>query len=1143
MQVMQKSVSHFRYSWWESQGITKILLVMKLTVLLLTVAFLNVEARTTAQNITLSGKKMSLQKVFTTIKKQTGYVVLTTKNLLNDATPISINAYNMPLTDFLDAALRDQPLHYRIEGKTIMLTRRPSGKSVTPELIAVPLLIPPGIDVTILVQNMNGQPLLGASIRVKGTQRGISTDANGSAVLKAVDPNATLLISYTGYTDIEIAINKRTELNVKLTAVVSALDDIVVVGYGTRKKSDVTGAVASIGAEEIRKRPVANALQAMQGKIAGVDITSNERPGELGNILIRGVRSLSATNTPLYVVDGIPLTASGIESLNPNDIESIDILKDASATAIYGSRGANGVVLITTKQGKSGKLSMNYIGTTTIEKMYDRTEMMNSSQYIDFRRAAYRRAGNYPTTPTVADDQRIFGQTDPYSWKNIAKGWASGTWNGNLVPTTDWTGMVLKTGVTTDHLLSVSGGTDKIKTYASFGFLSQGGTQAGQDYKRYSGKFTSELKPLKWFKMGGSINATYGIQNYGYATTNATGPGNIYFAAQGMLPYAVPYDSTGKRINEPGGDVNILNPIDEDKYCINLRKVLRTMGTIYAEAEIIKGLRYRIDFGPDFYNRYNGRWMDANSVNRGGGEPGSTNYAQLNQTSTFAWTLDNLLYYDKTFGKHTIGVTLLQTASDTRQETSSMTATNLPWNSQKWYQLNSVSALDNFSSGLTETQLSSYMGRINYGFNNKYLLTVSARWDGASQLADGHKWDFFPSAALAWRIDQENFIKNTNWINLLKLRLGYGSTGNSAISAYQTKGGVQTLYYTWGSTVQAGYVSSDASLATPAPMANLGLGWEHTSQWNLGLDFGVLKGRITGAIDIYASKTTDLLLLMNIPSVTGYTTTYANVGATNNKGIDVTLNTINIKTRDFTWTSGLNFSASKDKIVSLNNGIQKDYTNLWFVGQRNGIYYDYVKTGIWQNTATDIAEMAKFAANGNTFKAGDIKIADLNGDYKIDANNDRAIRGHSNPDWVCGFNNTFNYKNWELSVSMYARWGFTIATGAESLQGRFAQRVLNYWTPDNPTNDYPSPNYNSAAGDTYKSSMNYQDASFIKIRNISLGYTFTDKVIGKLRMSNCKVYAQITNPGLLYSKVSWIDPDLGGSTFNRGIVLGVNIGF
>lgn len=1102
--------------------------------------------------VKISYTSAKLKTILSGIEKSAGVKFVYSENVINADQEVSYSAESETLSEVLSELLRGRGIAYQVVNNQIVLNKAAEEETVvvtgSPQAT---LTRSAAADITLTgkVTDNKGESLPGVSIKIKGTNLGVATSVNGTYSLRVptANVNGTLVVSYMGFTTREVPINGQTRLDIVLSEDVKALDEVVVVGYNIVKKSDVTGAVVSVGAEEIRSRPVQNALQAIQGKAAGVDITSNERPGEMGRVLIRGARSLTATNDPLYVVDGIPLAAGGIEAINPNDIEAIDILKDASATAIYGSRGANGVVLVTTKKGKSGSLSLNYVGTSTIEKMYDRTEMMNSAEYIEFRRDAYRRlpasnANKYPEVATEAADRRIFGG-DEYALNNVLKGWQNGTWDGSLVPTTDWTGQMLNTGLTVDQTLSASGGTETLKGYGSFGYLSQEGTQLGQDYERFSGKFSAEVKPTKWFTFGGNLTATYGIQNYGFATSNVTGPGNLYFAAQGMLPYTVPFDDNGNRINLPGGDINILNPVGEDVFNVNERKTLRTLGSLFAEVDLFKGLKYRANFGPDFYNWKNGRWMDENSINRGGGEPGSSNYARLDQTSRLAWTMDNLLYYNKSIAKHNFGVTLLQSATSYREETSTMTATDLPWNSQKWHQLNSVSELDAFGSGLTETSLTSYMGRVNYDFNSRYLLTASARWDGASQLAEGHKWDFFPSAALAWRMDQENFLKNTRWINMLKLRIGVGSTGNAAVGPYTTKGAVETLYYTWGGVVQPGYVSSDASLANPILMPNQDLGWEHTTQWNLGADFDFFNGRVSGAIDVYTSRTTDLLMEMIIPGITGYTKSLVNVGVSANRGVDVSLNTVNIKKRDFTWTSNLNFSANRDRIVELANGKLDDIGNGWFIGNRLTTYYDYVKLGIWQDTEADRAEMAKFQANGNVFIPGDIKIADLNGDYRINANDDRKIVGGANPDWTAGLTNTFNYKNWDLSIFMYSRWNFTLRTGQESLQGRFAQRKVDYWTPSNPTNEYPAPNYNSAAGDPYRSSMNYQDGSFVKIRNISLGYNLPEAWNRKLRLSNVKLYAQALNPGLIYSNIDWIDPDLGGSTFNRGFVFGVNVGF
>jgi TonB-linked SusC/RagA family outer membrane protein len=1095
--------------------------------------------------ISITSQTAPLKTILKQISKTSNVEFVYSSSIIDGDQMVTVSVTNEKLGNVLNNILVKHGIQYKIVGDQIVLSK--NGSNETVPVTAGNAAVVADVVVTGKVTDEKGEALIGVVVKVKDSQTGAATDVNGvySVKIPAAVTDPVLVISYIGYTTQEIPVKGRASINIQLQPDSKALNEVVVVGYNTIKKSDVTGAVVSISAEDIRSRPVVNALDAMQGKAAGVDITTSDRPGVLGSILIRGQRSLTASSSPLYVVDGVPLATGGIEAINPNDIQSIDVLKDASATAIYGSRGANGVIIVTTKRGKNGSLSINYAGSVTFNNIVDRTQMMNSAQYIDFRREAFRNQGSYPTVPTRAADSSIFlAAKDPAAWANILKGWQGGTFDGSLVPTTDWTSLVTRTGVMQDHNLSVSGGSEKIRAYTSFGYLNQVGTQIGQDYQRYSGKVSVDITPTKWFAMGASANITQSTQNYGFASSSPSGAGSIYAAAQGMLPYAVPYNpTTGAFIALPGGDIGILNPVNENNYSINRRTILRTLGSVYAEVTFMKGLKYRVNFGPDFYNYQDGQFQTANAINRGGGQTGSTNFAELSRDNKFAYTLDNLLYYDKTIGKHTFGITLLQSSSRNRDEPSDMSAVNLPYDSQLWYQLNSVAALNTFSTGLTETQLSSYMARANYSFNNKYLLTASARWDGASQLAPGHKWDFFPSVALAWRIDQEDFLKNITWIDQLKARLGLGTTGNSAVGAYSTEGKLQTLYYTFGSSVQPGYVSSDASLAVPISFPNPNLSWEHTTQYNLGIDFGFLKGRISGVIDLYVSRTNDLLLLRTIPSVNGYTTSLDNVGISANKGIDITLNTINIRKRDFTWTTTFNFSANRDRIVKLENGYSDDINNSWFIDQRLNVYYDFKKIGIWQNTPADLAEIAKYKANGQTFAPGQIKVADLNGDYKIDANNDRTVVGHANPDWIGGITNSFDYKNFNLSIFIYSRWGFTVKTANETLQGRYAQRQLDYWTPTNPTNAYPAPNYGSAAGDTYVSSMDYQNGSFVAIRNISLGYYLPDRFSKKLNVSKVKVFAQVVNPGLIYSGVSWINPDTGTSTYNRGIILGLNVGF
>lgn len=998
------------------------------------------------------------------------------------------------------------------------------------------------------------EPLIGASVVVEGTTNGTITDLDGAFSIQAAESDV-LSITYMGYIPQKIAVAGKTTFRIILKEDAKQLEEVVVVGYGVQKKSDVTGAMARVGEKELKAMPVKDALQAMQGKTAGVDITTNQRPGETGSIKVRGVRSLSADQNPLYVVDGMVLQSSGIENLNPSDIEAIDILKDASATAIYGSRGANGVILVTTKRGKSGKVALNYSGSVTFEKLYDITEFMNTSEWLDYARLAKYNMGTYKSaTPSYEADYATWGSVSA-SFANIAQGWNSDhtSWDGSKAGNFDWGSYGKQTGVSTEHTLSAAGGTDKFRGYGSFGYLSQEGTQPGQTYKRYTAKTSFDATPLPWFDLGTNMNVSWGDQEYGYSfAKSVTGAGDLYSALQGMLPWTVPYDENGEYIRNPAaGDVNIINPINELKYTRNNRQTLNANGSFYAQVDFGKligsaldGLRYRIQFGPEFRYYRVGIFYNAEGINGDG-----NNTAAYNNNQTRSWTLDNLVYYDKTIAKdHKIGLTLMQSASDFHYELGNMKATDVASSTELWYNLYSAGSLSSFGTGLTEKQMESYMMRANYSFKDKYLLTASIRWDGASQLAPNHKWASFPSLALGWRIDQEKFMENVKFIDGLKLRLGVGTTGNAAIDPYATKGALTTLYYNWGTTSSSiGYVASDPSQKDPAKMANNLLGWERTTQYNVGLDYSLFSSRINGSIDVYKTKTNDLLMQMSIPSLTGYTSTYANVGKTEGWGVDFQLNTQNIKTNDFNWSTNLTWSLDRNEIKALANGNTKDLGNLWFVGKSIGIYYDYVYEGIWKTSEAE--EAAKYGR-----KPGQIKVKDVDGNGKIDANEDREIIGTNRPDWSGGITNTFNYKNFELSFFIYSRWGGLFKSGALTLDGRYQQRKVDYWIANvNENASYYSPGSNGESADTYNSSMNYQDGSFIKMRNISFGYNFTPKQLRKTGLSNLKVYAQCMNPFIIYKKCDYLDTDLssydnntvsvGSSTSIRGLVFGLNIGF
>lgn len=1000
----------------------------------------------------------------------------------------------------------------------------------------------------------NSEPLIGANILVKGRASGTVTDFEGKFSLEVDASDEIMVISYTGYQTTEIPIGNQSTFDIALNQNSTLLGEVVVVGYGVQRKSDVTGATVNVSAEEIASRPVRNVVEAMQGKAAGVDISSNERPGTVGNISIRGVRSLTASNSPLYVVDGIPLvtgtvsasgndvTLGGIDNLNPSDIESIDILKDASATAIYGSRGANGVVLITTKQGKAGRMQLDFSSSLITENIREFSPLMDAGEYIEYRRwARYYIVGQsvYPRgdQPTFANDEAIFSG-DPVALENIRQGWSGGTWDPSKLTSTDWTDFVTRTGITTQNTLSASGGTEKMTAYGSFGYTNNRGVVQGQDFKRYNANVRIDLNPTSWFSFGGTLNGSFMIQEFGQSTAANVGVSvrdGLYESARTIFSYTLPYDDDGNRVEFPGGDIAVKTIIGEAELSQDQRTTMRAFGSIYAQLDIgnifpvLDGLKFRTNFGPDIQDWRDGIFLDATSVIRNG-----SSFASLEKAQRFTYTLDNLLYYNKTAGSHDFGLTLLQSQTKFSSESSFIAADNIPLASQKWNALGSVSSLRSWSSGFVESAILSYMARLNYSFNDKYLLTVSGRYDGASQLAEGNKWDFFPSAALGWRLDQESFMDGVNWIEQLKLRLGVGVTGNAAIDPYSTKGRLDAIFYPFGGISTPG----QQNVTT---LANKDLGWEKTTQFNAGIDFSFTNGKVFGSLDVYTSNTNDLLVQKSIPTVTGYTDTYANIGETRSNGIDLTLNTINIASRDFQWSSTLNASYQDNKIISLANGKFDDINNGWFIGQSQSVIYGYEAAGIWQER--DAAEMAKFNDNGHTFTPGNVRPVDQNGDYVIDANNDQVIIGSTIPKYILGLTNTFNYKGFELSIFVYGRMKYFYNTGGEGLVGRYNQISVDYWTEVDPDSEFQKPIYSEGFGDEYFRSLGYKDGSFIKIRNISLGYNLPATATGKLGISNLRLYVQAANPGFVFNNIPLIDPDVRYHASNRGFVSGINVQF
>ncbi|UCH15106.1 MAG: TonB-dependent receptor, partial [Bacteroidales bacterium] len=1118
------------------KNFNKLLLIMKLTSILIFVIAFQATATIYSQKLSVDLKNETLRDVLKTIESESNYRFFYNDQLSGLNQLVTLRAENSTVRELLDELLSDHQFSYKIlENNMVVVAPR---EFIQQQQIAGK------------ITDESGMGLPGVNVVEKGTQNGTVTDAEGNYALTITDANAVLVFSYIGYLTEEIAVGDQTIIDINLVPDIASLEEVVVVGYGTVKKSDLTGAIASVGQRELEQGTVVDPMEAMQGRVAGVDVTSNARPGEVGTIRIRGERSITdpnnptAANDPLFVVDGIPmavttrrlntepdyiggsvsyedLTHNPIANLNPNDIESIEILKDASATAIYGSRAANGVILISTKRGKTGKTTITYDASVTFETFDDRLELFGAADQFEANREVFRNSGTY-TTPYAdpMNDYFLLIAKDFESWESIAMGYEwddenvirdiwntrdfslitpamRGTtaeemeiWGVDSVPIynpenvreTDWLDYAMRTGITQNHQIGASMGTEKMKSYISFGYLDHTGVEKGQSYTRYSALVSLDLDLNKRIRIGGSLNGMVADQEFGINTVDL---------ARGLLPFTIPYDSAGEYDWLPGNDPHIVNFIRDIENITNNRKSYHMRGSFYGEVDIVKGLKYRVNFGPDFRQYRNGTFQSAQTTARWG----SSSYARYFQDQSFNWTLENLLYYDLTLSDiHTIGLTVLQSAENYKYEYSHLSAQDLPYDEQLWYDLRSSregEALDYGSSYEAQTR-QSFMGRINYGLMNKYLLTVSGRWDGASVLAPGNKWQFFPSLAVAWKMQEESFMENVDFITESKIRVGWGITGNSLIPPYQASGSIVNWNYSFGNEAAIGY-----RIETPP---NAELNWERTTQVNIGYDFGFFRNRLRGSIDLYNANTDDLLMNRTIPVVNGANHVYFNIGKTRNKGIEIMLSTVNVSTKDFSWRTDFTFSKNVNEIVELYGGKNDDIANRWFIGEPISVNYGYEYDGIWQ--PEDTALFRQYYGDGTYNRIGQIRIKDLDtvgGEYVFNSF-DQRIRGSAYPDFISGMTNYITYKGFELSFFLYARVGQTIGKATPLLFGRYHDVAVDYWTETNTSAMYPRPK--GGLQDAYMSSLGYQKGSFLKVRNISLKYSLPKSLLSKVQMSN-----------------------------------------
>ena len=991
------------------------------------------------------------------------------------------------------------------------------------------------------ITDETGEPMIGVTVRVKGSRAAAVTDLDGKFSLSA-NQGDFIEVSYVGYETTTVKVTSNT-LNLQLKPVASDLDEVVVIGFGTVKKRDLTGSVASIKADAIVQTPTSDVATALQGRISGLDINGDD-------MRIRGNRSINGSNDPLVIIDGVQ--GGSMSDLNPNDIESIDVLKDASSTAIYGSQGANGVIIITTKKAEAGKMQVSYDGYVTAAFRPDRAEYRSPEELLRNTQLAAQNAGLWNSTN---DDASLFSDLESYA------AFRAGVW-------TDYEKLLQKDVTWSNkHTVTLSGGTEKTQARFSLGYAND-----GNKWKRSSGtdKYTLRAnidhKLYSWINAGVNFQLTHSrnaSSPYEKATTTSLELGSPYGVYDAETDT---YNIGNTLVERPLASDGYVNPLIDgagDDLYKNESYFTNIVANAYVDIHPIEGLTFRSQLNTHITNSSEGTYTDGKSA-ANLDKTGQKSTAEMTKASGTYIEWNNILTYNftKLPNDHHLGVTLLTTWNKTIKDEMSATSKGQTIPGNLWWNLGSNDGEDGssiHSSLYTQAQNFSYAGRISYDWKSRYLVTASLRRDGSSKLADGNKWDWFPSAALAWRISDEAFMKKTkSWLDDLKIRATYGVTGNAGIGVYGTQSGVTFANWSFGfQDISANrYILgvADQNGSGYYVIANKDTKWEKSTTFDLGFDAVLLNNRLSVTFDWYNTKTTDLILLRSLPTSAGMDgkyATYTNIGSTKNTGFEFTVNSRNIVTKDFSWSSTLTFSANREKITDLVDGTDimigtAKETQTLMIGHPIKSYNTFKYLGIWTTAEADeAAKYFKDAEKTNPFKPGDIKVADLNGDYVIDQNDDIGYVGSTSPDWFAGFNNDLRYKNWDLNIYLYARWGQWAESKVANYDPSTGGMTTNfdYWAAG--TNEggslpalYKGRNLYDYVG--YQA-LAYCDNSFIKLKRITLGYTLPKSALKAMRISNLRIYATINDP-LYFVKNEWqkhYDPE--GN--QRSVTIGLNVNF
>ena len=947
-----------------------------------------------------------------------------------------------------------------------------------------------------VISGADNYPIIGANILVKGTTIGTITDVDGNFSFEAPQ-GSTLVISYIGYQAQEIKVSGNAPIKVVLSEDSEKLDEVVVIGYGSQKKSDMTGGIVAVGNEKLQMVTTNNLMDKLAGQVPGLNITMEKAsPSEDQVLRVRGENSLTADNSPLIVLDGIPYSGS-LGDIDPDNIENLSVLKDASSAAIYGSRGANGVILIQTKKGKKGTATVSYKGQVGFSQPERRVDVMKGPEYVKFLQDQWAYM-NY--NGVIKNPEDILNVSEIENWKNGIE--------------TDWQDQIFRNALTNSHQLSVSGGTEKTTYMASISRLNQEGVVKDTGMKRTNVSLNITQQLGSWLTIGMATQAA--LKEYGGVQAGISD-------ALCQSPYGQPYNSDGSLNFYPMDQTLHANPLADldatsDKTSRNI------FVSAYADIKLpVKGLSFRTNFGYNYRNKFEGSYYGRNTVT-GKAKNGS---AAIKNQHDWDYTWENVLKYELQVGKHKFDATGLFSMQQTSQEISEQKGTSFVNDDSEYHNMAGAEENKTVTSELTETAMLSYMLRLNYNYANKYLFTATGRSDGYSAFGENNKYAFFPSLAAAWNLSSEEFMENTNsWLDMLKVRVSWGSNGNQAIKAYQTLDRLKLTNYIWGDkgTTVNGVILSYNAIGNP------NLKWETTRTVNAGVDFSFFNSRLSGSIDVYVSNTSDLLMNRTVPIMNGYNSILDNVGKTRNKGVELALNSVNMESKDFRWSTSYNFSLNRDKIVELRGDGKDDITNKWFIGEPVRAYYDYKVVGTWQEDDNFLNADGKEIQKGA--KPGHAKLEDVDGDGTITAK-DKQIIGSKSPNFTMSLGNTFAYKNFTFSFllnGVFGAWKEMIDYNFDRWSSKYNYiSGMDYWTPENPTNAMTSPGYVPYDKHSFYKKMNY-----VRIKNISLGYNLPKTLLNPIGVSALNVNVSVNNLYTFSNVKNALNFD--GTDYNANIV-------